>query len=168
MGWIVSTPNYELWLDVYLVQILPEYEHLADNVDASLECTEILKDLNFVQKLRHLCDLLVLDQSISSSDPKHFTLCIMYLLLQYQDKYSLQGEQNQDQAFQSFLDMLDNQDSLVNQRMSQVVLKLLNEDFYSSEFRVKVGPIFKTLANYCWLFEGISLNKEEFTESNQD
>ncbi len=50
----------------------------------------------------------------------------MYLLLQYQDAASIKEGQNQEQAFQTILDMLDDQDSLVNQRMFQVVMKLFN------------------------------------------
>ena len=83
MGWKVSEPTYELWLDIYLTQVLPEFEVALDKPDSSLECTEVLTDSNFVQKLHHLCDLLVLDREVRSSDPKYFTLCIMYLLLQY-------------------------------------------------------------------------------------
>ncbi len=66
MGWKLSEPGTELWLDICLTQVLPEFETTSEKADASLECTEVLKDLNFVQKLRHLCDLLALDPEISA------------------------------------------------------------------------------------------------------
>ena len=81
MGWKLSEPGFELWLDICLTQVLPEFDAISEKTEATLECTEILKDLNFVQKLRHLCDLLVLDPEISSFKPQHVPLCIMYLFL---------------------------------------------------------------------------------------
>jgi hypothetical protein len=44
------TSTYENWLDIYLTQILPEYEmpNSDKNETPSLECNEVLKDINFV------------------------------------------------------------------------------------------------------------------------
>lgn len=55
-------PTYELWLNIYLTQIFPEYELPSEKDDnTTLECNEMLKDQNLVEKLHHICDIVVMD-----------------------------------------------------------------------------------------------------------
>lgn len=50
LNWKIVTSTYENWLDIYLTQILPEYEmpNSDQNETPNLECNEVLKDINFV------------------------------------------------------------------------------------------------------------------------
>ena len=77
-------PTSEFWLNIFSYVLLNKTSEEVcspKKQSISLECKEEIRDPNFLQKVRHVLDLMTLDSDFTKLEPKYSVLGVMYLSL---------------------------------------------------------------------------------------